>query len=141
MEKGKTGINDVLALQGLDIWKAILEETDRRYMQKHVLSETSFDSSGDESEESDCTAIQRTLELENSFSSDGGQDTSSISISDVKRLTCERCWRFFHAEYVRARTRKSLLTFAITAAQYIDFDHSTVPFLRECCAQYYERWL
>jgi hypothetical protein len=49
MEKGKTGINDVLALQGLDIWKAILEETDRRYMQKHVLSETSFDSSGDSS--------------------------------------------------------------------------------------------
>ena len=141
MENEKTGINEVLALQGLDIWKAILEETDRRYIQKHILSETSFDSSGDESEESDCTAIQRTLELENSFSSDGGQDTSSISISDVKRLTCERCWRFFHAEYVRARTRKSLLTFAITAAQYIDFDHSTVPFLRECCAQYYERWL
>ena len=141
MENEKTGINEVLALQWLDIWKAILEETDRRYMQKHVLSETSFDSSGDESEESDCTAIQRTLELENSFSSDGGQDTSSISISDVKRPTCERCWRFFHAEYVRARTRKSLLTFAIMAAQYIDFDHSTVPFLRECCAQYYERWL
>ena len=141
MENEKTGINEVLALQGLDIWKAILEETDRRYMQKHVLSETSFDSSGDESEESDCTAIQRTLELENSFSSDGGQDTSSISISDVKRLTCERCWRFFHAEYVRARTRKSFLTFAITAAQYVDFDNSNLPFLRECCAQYYERWL
>ena len=139
MEKGKTGINDVLALQGLDIWKAILEETDRRYMQKHVLSETSFDSSGDESEESDCTAIQRTLELENSFSSDGGQDTSSISISDVKRATCEQFWIFFHAEY--ARNRKSLLTFAITGVQYLEFDNSTLPFLRECCAEYYERWL
>ena len=151
MENGKTVSNVVPALQGVDMWRAILEEADRRYMQKHILSETSFESSGDESEDSnssssasdlsECAAIQRELELENSFSSDGGQDTSSISISNVKRLTCERCWRFFHAEYVRARTRKSLLTFAITAAQYIDFDHSTVPFLRECCAQYYERWL
>ena len=141
MENGKTGTIEVLALQGLDIWKAILEETDRRYMQKHILSETSFESSGDESEESECAAIQRTLELENSFSSDGSQDISSISISDVKRATCERCWRFFHAEYVRARTRKSLLTFAITGAQYLEFDNSTLPFLRECCAQYYERWL
>jgi hypothetical protein len=38
MENGKTGTNEVLALQGLDMWKAILEETDRRYMQKHILS-------------------------------------------------------------------------------------------------------
>jgi hypothetical protein len=134
MENGKTGTNEVLALQGLDMWKAILEETDRRYMQKHILSETSFESSGDESEESECAAIQRTLELENSFSSDGSQDISSISISDVKRATCERCWRFFHAEYVRARTRKSLLTFAITGTPYLEFDNNTLPFLRECCA-------
>jgi hypothetical protein len=141
MENGKTGTNEVLALQGLDMWKAILEETDRRYMQKHILSETSFESSGDESEESECAAIQRTLELENSFSSDGSQDISSISISDVKRATCERCWRFFHAEYVRARTRKSLLTVAITGAPYLEFDNNTLPFLRECCAEYYERWL
>ena len=141
MVNEKTVIKEDHTLQGFDIKNVILQEGDRRYIQKHILSETSFESSGDESEESDCTAIQRTLELENSFSSDGGQDTSSISISDVKRAMFERCWRFFHAEYVRARTRKSLLTFAITAAQYVDFDNSNLPFLRECCAQYYERWL
>ena len=133
------------------MWRAILEETDRRYMQKHILSETSFGSSGDESEDSnssssvsdlsECAAIQRTLELENSFSSDCSQDLSSISISDVKRAMCDRCWRFFHAEYVRARTRKSLLALAITGTPYLVVADTTLPFLKECCAEYYERWL
>ena len=151
MESGKIVSNVVPALQGVDMWKAILEETDRRYMQKHILSETSFGSSGDESEDSnssssvsdlsECAAIQRALKLENSFSSDCSQDLSSKSISDVKRATCDRCWRFFHAEYVRARTRKSLLAFAITGTQYIEVDDTPLPFLRECCVEYYERWL
>ena len=91
MENGKTDKIEVPTLQGVDLWRAILEENDRRYIQKHILSETSFESSGDESEESDsssstsnlseCIAIQRTLELENSFSSDDNLDLSVISIS------------------------------------------------------------
>ena len=151
MENGKTGSNEVPALQGVDLWRAILEENDRRYMQKHILSETSFESSGDESEESnssssvsnlsECAAIQRTLELENSFSSDGSQDLSSISISDVKRATCDCCWRFFHAQYVRARTRKSLIALAITGSTYLIVDDNTMPLLKECCIEYYDRWL
>jgi hypothetical protein len=151
MENGKTVSNEVPALQGVDMWRVILEEADRRYMQKHILSETSFESSGDESEDSnssssasdlsECAAIQRELELENSFSSDCSQDLSSISISDVKRATCDRCCRFFHAEYVRARTRKSLLALAITGTPYLVVDDTTFPFLKECCVEYYDRWL
>jgi hypothetical protein len=153
MENGKTDNNEVPALQGVDLWRAILEENDRRYMQKHILSETSFESSGDESEESDssssvsnlseCAAIQRTLELENSFSSDGSLDLSAISISDVKRATCDCCWRFFHAQYVRARTRKSLIALAITGTgtTYLIVDDNTMPLLKECCIEYYDRWL
>ena len=151
MENGKTVSNEVPALQGVDMWRVILEEADRRYMQKHILSETSFESSGDESEDSissssasdlsECAAIQRELELENSFSSDCSQDLSSISISDMKRATCDRCCRFFHAEYVRARTRKSLLALAITGTPYLVVDDTTFPFLKECCVEYYDRWL
>ena len=91
MENGKTDKIEVPTLQGVDLWRAILEENDRRYIQKHILSETSLESSGDESEESDsssstpnlseCIAIQRTLEFENSFSSDDNLDLSVISIS------------------------------------------------------------
>ena len=163
---------------------ALLEETDRLWMQKQILSETSFSSSegevaspfggrrvilrsleeesrfsygssGDESEDSnslssvsdlsDCAAIQRTLDLENSFSSDCSQDLSSISLSDVKRSnprsSCDRCWRFFHSEYVRARTKKSLVALAVTGAPYLVVADTTLPPLKECCAEYYERWL
>ena len=141
MENEKTGIKEDLTLQGLDISKAILEEADRRYMQKHILSETDFDSSGDESEESECTGIQRILELECSFSSDGGQDTSSTSISDVKRATSGRCWRYYHEEYMHALIRKAHLALYKTRGQYIDCENSTLPLLNECCIQYYERWL
>ena len=77
MVNEKTVIKEDHTLQGLDIKNVILQEGDRRYMQKHILSETDFDSSGDELEESDCTEI-----------SDDGHDTSSLSISDVKRATC-----------------------------------------------------
>jgi hypothetical protein len=91
MENRKTVSNVVPALQGVDMWRAILEESDRRYMQKHILSETSFGSSGYESEDSnssssasdltDCVVIQRTLDLENSFSSDCSP-TFSFSTSE-----------------------------------------------------------
>ena len=148
MENGKTVVP---ALQGVDMWRVILEESDRRYIQKHILSKSSFESSGYESEDgnssssasdfTDCVVIQRTIDLENSFSSDCSQDLSSISLSDVKRATCDRCWRFFHAEYVRARTRKSLLALAITGTPYLVVADTTLPFLKECCAEYYERWL
>jgi hypothetical protein len=175
MENKKNDNNETPALQGVDLWRAILEENDRRYIQKHILSETSFESSGDESEESDSSssasnlsecaaiqrtlelensfssdgsldlsaAIQRTLELENSFSSDGSLDLSAISISDVKRATCDCCWRFFHAQYVRARTRKSLIAMAITGTgtTYLIVDDNTMPLLKECCIEYYDRWL
>ena len=179
MEKGKTDKIEAATLQGVDLWRAILEEKDRQYIQKHILLETSFESSGGESEESDsssntsnlseCTGIQRILELENSFSSDDNDnqdlsvisisdvsldlstisisddnlDLSAISISDVKRPTCERCWRFFHAQYVRARTRKALITMAITGIgkTYLIVDNNIMPLLKECCIEYYDRWL
>ena len=53
MENEITVIKEDPTLQELDIRNAILQETDRCYMQKHILSETDFDSSGDELEESD----------------------------------------------------------------------------------------
>ena len=115
-------------------------------------SRFSYGSSGDESEDgnlssvsdlSDCAAIQRTLDSENSFSSDCSQDLSSVSLADVKssnpRSSCDRCWRFFHSEYVRARTKKSLVALALTGAPYLEVADSTP--LKECCTNYYERWL
>ena len=77
MVNEKTVIKEDPTLQGLDVKNAILQEADHRYMQKHILSETDFDSSGDELEESDCTEI-----------SDGGHATSSSPSSDMKRATC-----------------------------------------------------
>ena len=179
MEKGKTDKIEAATLQGADLWRAILEEKDRQYIQKHILLETSFESFGCESEESnsssntsnlsECTGIQRILESEQSFSSDDNDnqdlsvisisdvsldlstisisddnlDLSAISISDVKRPTCERCWRFFHAQYVRARTRKALITLAITGIgkTYLIVDNNIMPLLKECCIEYYDRWL
>ena len=105
-------------------------------------SRFSYESSGDESEDSnlssvselsDCAAIQRTLDSENSFSSDCSQDVSSVSLGDVEisntRSVCSLCVRFFHSEYVRARARKS-------HEALVD----SVP-LKECCISYYDRWL
>ena len=51
MENRKTVGNVVSALQGVDMWRVVLEESDCRYMQKHILSETSFESYGYESED------------------------------------------------------------------------------------------
>ena len=143
MENEKNGIKEDLALRGLDISKTTLEDADRQYMQKHILQETDFDSSEDESEESDCTVIQRMLmlEMDCSFYSDGGHDSSSTSTSNVKRAMCERCSRFHHAEYKRARIRSARLSLDKTPGQHLDCEDSTIPLLRECCIEYYERWL
>ena len=143
MENEKNGIKEDLALRGLDISKTTLEDSYCQDMQKHIMQETDFDSSEDESEESDCTVIQRMLmqEMDRSFYSDGGHDSSSTSTSNVKRIMCERCWRFYHVEYKRARIRKAHLTLDKTPGQYLDCENSTLPLLRECCIQYYERWL
>ena len=106
-------------------------------------SRFSYDSSGDEledgnlsivSELSDCALIQRTLNLETSFSeSDCSLDVSSASLGSVEmsntRSVCSLCVRFFHSEYVRARARKS-------KEALVD----SVP-LKECCISYYDRWL
>ena len=143
MENEKNGIKEDLALRGLDISKTTLEDADRQYMQKHILQETDFDSSEDESEESDCTVIQRMLmlEMDCSFYSDGGHDSSSTSTSNVKRTMCELCYRFHYAEYKRARVRSARLSIDKTPGQHLDCDDSNIPLLRECCIQYYSKWL
>ena len=127
------------------VQRSIEEEFRFSYASSDEDSEDS-DSLSSVSDLSDCAAIQRALDLENSFSSDCSQDLSGIFLSDVKQsnprdLSCDRCWRFFHAEYVRARTRKSLLALAMAGAPYLVVADTTLPFLRECCAVYYERWL
>ena len=143
MENEKNGIKEDLALRGLDISKTTLEDSYCQDMQKHILQETDFDSSEDESEESDCTVIQRMLmlEMDCSFYSDGGHDSSSTSTSNVKRTMCERCSRFHYAEYKRARIRSARLSLDKTPGQHLDCEDSTLPLLRECCIEYYERWL
>ena len=143
MENEKNGIKEDLALRGLDISKTTLEDSYCQDMQKHILQETDFDSSEDESEESDCTVIQRMLmlEMDLSFYSDGGHDSSSTSTSNVKRTMCELCYRFHYAEYKRARIRSARLSLDKTPGQHLDCEDSTLPLLRECCIEYYERWL
>jgi hypothetical protein len=127
------------------IQRSIEEESRFSYASSDEDSEDS-DSLSSVSDLSDCAAIQRALDLENSFSSDCSQDLSGISLSDEKQsnprdLSCDRCWRFFHAEYVRARNRKSLLALAMAGAPYLVVGDTALPFVRECCAVYYEKWL
>ena len=107
------------------------------------MQETDFDSSEDELEESDCAVIQRMLMLEMDliFYSDDGHASSSISTSNVKRTMCELCYRFHYAEYKRARVRSARLSIDKTPGQHLDCEDSTLPLLRECCIEYYERWL
>ena len=143
MENDKNGVKEDLAVRGLDISKTTLEGSYCKYMQKHIMQETDFDSSEDESEESDCTVIQRMLmlEMDRSFYSDGGHDSSSTSTSNVKRTMCELCYRFHYAEYKRARIRSARLSIDKTPGQHLDCEDSNIPLLRECCIQYYEKWL
>ena len=143
MENDKNGVKEDLAVRGLDISKTTLEGSYCKDMQKHIMQETDFDSSEDESEESDCTVIQRMLmlEMDLSFYSDDGCDSSSISTSNVKRTMCELCYRFHYAEYKSARVRCARLSIDKTPGQHLDCEDSTLPLLRECCIEYYERWL
>ena len=94
---------------------------------------------------SDCAEIQQALDEEMSFSSDGSQDLSGVSFSDEKpnpqNLSCDRCWRFFHAEYVRARRWKSLLALVMAGSPQLVLGDTALPFVRECCAAYYDKWL
>ena len=143
MENEKNGVKEDLAVRGLDISKTTLEGSYCKDMQKHIMQETDFDSSEDELEESDCAVIQRMLMLEMDliFYSDDGHASSSISTSNVKRTMCELCYRFHYAEYKRARVRSARLSIDKTPGQHLDCEDSTLPLLRECCIEYYERWL
>ena len=143
MENNKNGVKEDLAVRGLDISKTTLEGSYCKDMQKHIMQETDFDSSEDESEESDCAVIQRMLMLEMDliFYSDDGHASSSISTANVKRLMCELCYRFHYAEYKRARVRCARLSIDKTPGQHLDCDDSNIPLLRECCIQYYSKWL
>jgi hypothetical protein len=143
MENDKNGVKEDLAVRGLDISKTTLEGSYCKDMQKHIMQETDFDSSEDESEESDCAVIQRMLMLEMDliFYSDDGHASSSISTSNVKRTMCELCYRFHYAEYKRARVRSARLSIDKTPGQHLDCEDSNIPLLRECCIQYYEKWL
>ena len=143
MENDKNGVKEDLAVRGLDISKTTLEGSYCKDMQKHIMQETDFDSSEDESEESDCAVIQRMLMLEMDliFYSDDGHASSSISTANVKRLMCELCYRFHYAEYKRARVRCARLSIDKTPGQHLDCDDSNIPLLRECCIQYYSKWL
>ena len=143
MENDKNGVKEDLAVRGLDISKTTLEGSYCNDMQKHIMQETDFDSSEDESEESDCAVIQRMLMLEMDliFYSDDGHASSSISTSNVKRTMCELCYRFHYAEYKRARVRSARLSIDKTPGQHLDCEDSNIPLLRECCIQYYSKWL
>ena len=143
MENDKNGVKEDLAVIGLDISKTTLEGSYCKYMQEHIMQETDFDSSEDELEESDCAVIQRMLMLEMDliFYSDDGHASSSISTSNVKRTMCELCYRFHYAEYKRARVRCARLSIDKTPGQHLDCDDSNIPLLRECCIQYYSKWL
>jgi hypothetical protein len=165
MENDKNGVKEDLAVIGLDISKTTLEGSYCKYMQEHIMQETDFDSSEDELEESDCAVIQRMLMLEMDlkdeseesdcaviqrmlmlemdliFYSDDGHASSSISTANVKRLMCELCYRFHYAEYKRARVRCARLSIDKTPGQHLDCDDSNIPLLRECCIQYYSKWL
>ena len=83
MESGKTLSNVVPALQGVDRWRAFLEETDRLCMQKQILSEASFSSSEGEvvSPFGGRRVIQRSLEEESRFSYESSGDESEDSDS------------------------------------------------------------
>ena len=127
------------------VQRSIEEELRFSYANSDEDSEDS-DSLSSVSDLSDCAVIQRALDEEMSFSSDGSQDLSGVSLSDEKQsnprdLSCDRCWRFFHAEYVRARNRKSLLALVMAGTPYLVVGDTALPFVRECCAAYYDKWL
>ena len=92
---------------------------------------------------SDRAAIQQTLDEEMSFSSDNSQDLSGESFVDKKPnpqvLPCNRCRRFFHAEYVRARSRKALLECAMAESPQLVLGDTALPYVRDCCVIFYAK--
>ena len=124
------------------VQRSIAEELRFSYANSDEDSEDS-DSLSSVSDLSDCAVIQQALDEEMSFSSDGSQDLSGVSFSDEKPnpqgLSCDRCWRFFHAEYVRARSRKSLLALVMAGSPQLVLSDTALPYVRECCAAYYAK--
>ena len=131
-----------LTRRGLNIPKSTSGDTDidRQYIQKKLMQEMDFDNSEDEPEETDSEVIKRILERDNILSSDEEYDQPS-NVSNVKRIMCERCSRFYNVEYKRARVRIAHLSIDKTPGQHLDCEDSVLPILRECCIEYYERWV
>ena len=140
MGGGKNNTKEDLTRRGLNISKSTSGDTDRQYIQKKLMQEMDFDSSEDEPEETDSEVIKRILERDNILSSDEEYDQPS-NVSNVKRIMCERCSRFYNVEYKRARVRIAHLSIDKTPGQHLDCEDSVLPILRECCIEYYERWL
>ena len=94
---------------------------------------------------SDRAVIQQTLDEEMSFSSDNSQDLSGESFSDKKPnpqgLPCDRCRRFFHAEYVRACSRKALLECVMAESPQLVLGDTALPYVRDGCVVFYAKWL
>jgi hypothetical protein len=115
------------------VQRSIAEELRFSYANSDEDSDVS-DSLSSVSDLSDCAEIQQALDEEMSFSSDGSQDLSGVSFSDEKPnpqdLSCDRCWRFFHAEYVRARSRKSLLALVMAGSPQLVLGDTALAFVR-----------
>jgi hypothetical protein len=118
-----------------------LEESEHAVIQRMLMSENDLE---DESEESECTVMQRMLmiEMDLIFNSDDEDNSPSISTVIVKRSMCELCYRFYYSEYKRVRVRCARLSIDKTPGQHLDCDDDiNIPLLRECCIQYYSKWL
>ena len=118
-----------------------LEESEHAVIQRMLMSENDLE---DESEESECTVMQRMLmiEMDLIFNSDDEDNSPSISTAIVKRSMCELCYRFHYSEYKRVRVRRARLSIDKTPGQHLDCDDDiNIPLLRECCIQYYSKWL
>ena len=76
---------------------------------------------------------------------DNSQDLSGESFVDKKpnpqALPCNRCRRFFHAEYVRARSRKALLECVMAESPQLVLGDTALPYVRDCCVIFYVKWL
>ena len=103
-------------------------------------------------EEWERTVVKRmsTSEMSVILISEDEDTDSSISTSTtiVKRSVCEKCTRFHYAEYKRVRVGYALLATDKTPGQIIDCDDYYddeddifAPPLKECCIQYYSKWL
>ena len=103
-------------------------------------------------EEWERTVVKRmsTSEMSVLLISEDEDTDSSISTPTTiaKRSVCEKCARFHYAAYKRVRVGYALLAIDKTPGQIIDCDDYYdddddifVPPLKECCIQYYSKWL